>query len=122
MRADELLGAPVRDRDGRRGVVVDVRVRADHEPGRGTVLVVDGLVVGSRDWRLFGYERIEERGPALLQALIRWLHRHTRYAPWDAVDLNAADLEATDLEAADLDAEPVQLRCPWTELPRITEV
>ncbi|OLT45908.1 hypothetical protein BJF85_18185 [Saccharomonospora sp. CUA-673] len=115
MRADELLGAPVYDREGRRGVVIDVRVRADHELGRGTVLMVDGFVVGNRDWRLFGYERIEERGPALLQALIRWLHRHTRYAPWDTVDLQA-------LEAEGLEAATVQLRCPWTELPRFTEV
>jgi len=88
MRAGDLFGAPVVDPQGRRrGVVVEIRTRAEEEPGRRPVLVVEGFIVGRHRWRLLGYERSDEQRPALLRAIVRWLHRHTRYAPWDDVDV-----------------------------------
>lgn len=105
MLAGELMGTTVLDPDGRaRGVVIDIRTRATRESGRGTVLVVDGLIVGKHQWQLFGYERHSERGPALLRVLVSLLHRRTRYAPW-------ADVEVTD--------DAVRLRRNWAELDPI---
>lgn len=105
MRAADLLGTPVRDRDGRRrGMVLDVRTRPEREVRRsGTVLVVDGFLVGSRRWRLFGYERRREHGPALLQALVSVINRNTRYVRHDQVDVE--------------DDETLRLRVSWNDLP-----
>ena len=49
---------------------------------------------------MFGYQR----GPAPLVALIRLLHRRTRYAEWADVDLSGTE---------------VRLRRPFTELAPI---
>lgn len=88
MRAGELLGAAVVDPQGRKcGVVVEIRSRAEEEPGHRPVLVVTGFIIGRHRWRLLGYERSDEQRPALLRAIVRRLHRRTRYATWDDVDV-----------------------------------
>ncbi|SFB41819.1 hypothetical protein SAMN05216266_110207 [Amycolatopsis marina] len=90
MRVGELLGTPILDADGRRrGVVIEVRTRAEGGTGGEAALVVDGLVLATHRWRLFGYERRDERGPAVLRAVLRLVHRHTRYAGVDEVDIDA---------------------------------
>lgn len=107
MRAGELLGRPARDPDGRDlGAIRDIRVRAT--PGRdGTQrLVVRGVIVGRTPVRLFGYQRHDQRGPAPVVALIRWLHRHTRYVAWEDVDLSGPE---------------VRIRRPFAELTPLHE-
>jgi hypothetical protein len=41
---------------------------------------------------LFGYQRHDQRGPKPLVALIRRLHRHTRYVAWEDVDLSGPEV------------------------------
>lgn len=97
MRAGELLGRVGHDGAGRRGRVVELRA---HRDGSGALVVV-GLVVGTRRRRLLGYQHAAMTGPALLGALLSWLHRATRYAPWEVVELTP---------------DAVRLRCRWEEL------
>jgi len=102
MRVNELIGAPVRDGDGGpRRFVIDVRTRVQ-DGG----LVVEGLVVGRRSWRMFGYEHRRENGPILLRKLIERLHRDTRLAPWEDLDI-------------DPDVPAVRLRRNWDDLPHL---
>lgn len=109
MRASELLGSPVLSGAGeRRGVVIDIRARAE-PAGEGEIgLVVDGFVIGTRGWRLLGYERHGERGPAVLAALLRLLHRRTRYVQRSDVDLRPD--------------RSLRLLRPWEELPRVPTI
>ncbi|MEQ0559707.1 hypothetical protein ABJI51_11535 [Amycolatopsis sp. NEAU-NG30] len=106
MRASELLGRPVRDAAGRSvGAVREIRAEAVPRGDGLPDLVVRGLIVSRTRVRLFGYQRHDQRGPAPLVALIRWLHRHTRYVEWADVDLSGP---------------VVRLRRPFAELTPIT--
>ncbi|MDX3194461.1 hypothetical protein PV458_39210 [Streptomyces sp. MN03-5084-2B] len=105
MRAGDLIGRPVRDAAGRDlGAVREIRAEAT--PGKDGLpeLVVRGLIVGRTRVRLFGYQRHDQRGPVPLVALIRRLHRNTRYVAWE-------DVDASDHE--------VRLRRPFAELDRL---
>jgi hypothetical protein len=88
MRASDLLGAPVLDRDGRQvGVVTDLRCVQDG-PVRGSMAAprVDALVVSRRHTgSLLGYDRRDQQGPWLIRAAVRRLHRHLLVVPWSAV-------------------------------------
>lgn len=100
MRGSELFNAAVLDPDGRPvGTVIDLRARP--VPERRT-LVVEGMVLGRRHVRLFGYERHDEVGPALLSRLAARLHRDTRYAPMGDLDLSTPEV--------------IRLRVAWDEL------
>lgn len=88
-RFDDLLGMRIRFADGRDGdQVVDARLApSGRVPGPLAELVVDGLVVGRmRPGTLFGYDRHPDQGPAMIRALVRWLHRDTGYLRWSDVD------------------------------------
>jgi hypothetical protein len=68
------------------GRVNGVRVRAS----AGTVgyggLVVDGLVVAQHNTgSLLGYDRRPQQGPALIRAIVAYLHRNAGYVPWGGV-------------------------------------
>ena len=97
LRMSTLLGRRVLDADDRPvGQVADVRLRQDG-PMLGDVqhaFRVDGLIVVPRHTgRLFGYERGPHGpGPALVRALIRGLHRDSRYVTWDQVDTLGQDV------------------------------
>jgi hypothetical protein len=107
MRAGELLGRPARDVTGRDlGAVREIRAEA--VPGDAGIpeLVVRGVIVGRTRVRLFGYQRHDQRGPAVLVAFIRWVHRHSRYVAWD-------DLDLTETE--------IRVRRPFAELTPISE-
>jgi hypothetical protein len=109
MRAGDLLGASVFDTDGRRrGAVIEIRTRGHGGADQGEVLVVDGFVVGTHRWRLFGYERTGERGPAIFRAAVRLLHKNTHYAPFGEVDIEAG--------------KGLRLHTPWHELPALHEI
>jgi sporulation protein YlmC with PRC-barrel domain len=102
MTLAELLGREVVDDRGTvLGRVLDVRVVR----GPGDLqsrLFVHGLIVSPRPrGRLWGYETDGERGPWLLRALIRRLHRDTRYLRWSSVHLADGRLHA-DLSEADI--------------------
>ncbi|MFD0558461.1 hypothetical protein ACFQ3B_15625 [Stackebrandtia endophytica] len=72
----------------------------------GTGLLITGIIVATRHWRLFGYERRRQHGPALLWWLIRRIHRHTRYA-------TAGEFDRDD------DAGAIRLRKRYADLPRL---
>lgn len=82
-RLDDLLGLEVRDAEGRSlGEVLDVRLRAGgpHEAR----LVASHLVVGrGRAGVRLGYDRGAVAGPALVGAVLRWVHRHSVLVPLD---------------------------------------
>ena len=100
MLASELLETEVVDPQGREvGLVLDIRARPARD---GTALVVEGLVVGRRHVRLFGYERRDEVGPALIARLAHRIHSDTRYALLSELDIEAGG--------------PVRLRIPWDDL------
>ncbi|MFC4376146.1 hypothetical protein ACFO5K_18780 [Nocardia halotolerans] len=107
MRARDLIDARVWDADGRQGVVLDLRAIPVRKGDR-TALVVEGLVVGRHRIRLLGYERREERGPALLRWLVGLLHRDTRY-----VELTRCTLDTDGT---------VRLRSTWDGYPTLREV
>jgi hypothetical protein len=64
-------------------------IRAEATPGADGLpeLVVREVIVSRTRVRLFGYQRHDQRGPEPLVALIRRLHRHTRYVAWEDVDV-----------------------------------
>ncbi len=100
MRGADLFDAPVLDPAGRRvGMVLDIRAVPDPER---RALVVQGLVLGRRHVRLFGYERSEEVGPRLFSRIAARLHRDARYAPLADVDISTPKV--------------VRLRVPWDDL------
>jgi hypothetical protein len=93
MRAGELIGRPVRDVTGRDlGAVREIRAEASPRSDGIPELVLRGVIVGRSRVRLFGYQRHDQRGPAVLVALVRWLHRHSRYVEWDDLDLSGSEL------------------------------
>ncbi|MFD5247735.1 hypothetical protein ACFWIW_24580 [Amycolatopsis sp. NPDC058340] len=88
MRASGLLGRPVTDSTGRSlGAVREIRAQPRMRGDGILEVAVVGLIVGPSSMRLFGFQRHDQRGPAPLVALIRWLHRHTRYVAWDDLEL-----------------------------------
>ncbi|MEZ0074866.1 hypothetical protein [Planotetraspora sp. GP83] len=111
-RLGGLLGRQVRDSSGNIvGRTADVRLIQD-----GPMLAdiqqafrIDGFVVVPRHTgQLFGYERGPGgRGPAPVSALVRWLHRGSRYVTWDQVE--------------SLDG-PVRLRVPEGELAALADL
>jgi hypothetical protein len=102
VRAGDLIGRPVRDAAGRDlGAIREIRAEATPGADGLPELVVRGVIVGRTRVRLFGYQRHDQRGPKPLVALIRRLHRHTRYVEWADVDLSGAE---------------VRLRRPFAEL------
>lgn len=88
MILSELLGSRVHTPDGSDlGAVVDVRFRhAGREGRRAGDLELVALIVSPRSRSSFyGYERGTVRGPALIAAVIRRLHRGARIVPWECV-------------------------------------
>jgi sporulation protein YlmC with PRC-barrel domain len=88
MRLSELLGCTVHDSDGDQlGRVTDVRLaHRGRRPGPPFELVVVSLLVSPRrTGALFGYDRGIVRGPWLVRAVVRELHRDAFLAPWSAV-------------------------------------
>lgn len=88
MRASDLLGAPVLDRDGEPvGTVTDLRCVQDG-PLRGAMAaprVAQLLVSHRHTGSLLGYDRREQQGPWLVRVLVRRLHRGLLAVPWSAV-------------------------------------
>jgi hypothetical protein len=107
MRAGELIGRPARDAAGRNlGAIREIRTEATPRGDGLPELVVRGVIVGRTRVRLFGYQRHDQRGPAVLVAFVRWVHRHSRYVAWD-------DLDLTETE--------IRVRRPFAELAPIGE-
>jgi hypothetical protein len=91
MRLSDLLGADVVGADGAHvGEVTDVRLAQTGPvpPGPGVLaeLVVESLLVSPHHTgSLFGYERRHRQGPALLRAVVQWLHRRAVLVDWSDV-------------------------------------
>ncbi|MCU1443491.1 MAG: PRC-barrel domain containing protein [Cryobacterium sp.] len=88
MILSDLLGDVVRDSEGNQiGHVLDVRFVLDGSPGQllaGARL--DGLVVSPHSRRSYlGYERSDVNSPAMIKAILKWMHRGTFCVRWDAV-------------------------------------
>ncbi len=103
-RLGDLLRMPVQDLEGRRlGRVLDVRLDRGRDAGDDR-LRVRGLVVGhGRPGSYLGYDRRPDMGPWLVRAVVRWLHRHSAYAPLDVLD-------ALDWEAGVIRVDPARLQ------------
>lgn len=105
-RLGDLLGLPVRCAAlPARSKVLDARISG--RPGERGEHRLAALVVGpGRPGGLLGYDRRGEPGPAVVAAVVRWLHRHAR-----AVDLDAAveiDLAAGEVRiGAGASVEPL---------------
>jgi len=70
------------------GYVTDLQCTLDG-PSRGAVPAprLRGLVVTPRlTGSSLGYQQRGHRGPWLIGALVRWLHRNSRVVDWDLVD------------------------------------
>jgi len=89
MRASDLIGREVVGADGARiGVITDLRCIQDG-PLRGTqaALRVDSLLVSRHHTgSVLGYDRERQRGPWVIGALVRFLHRSMHVVPWSAVE------------------------------------
>ena len=89
MRLSDLLDAVIVDPDGNElGRVHDVRLVQDGPilGSFGAALSIEGLVFGKAAFldRL-GFDRSEMKGPATVEWIVRALHRHTRFVPWELV-------------------------------------
>ena len=88
MKASDLLGQDViNDRGERVGIVTDLRCIDDgRRNGRTHDLRIDGLVVSGRHTgSMLGYSRPGQRGPWLVRAVVRALHRRLTVIPWHDV-------------------------------------
>lgn len=112
MRSIELVGVPVRDRDGRDvGRVRDVRLHASDPKGpeQGppayviTALVVGPVAIAQR----LGYGRGEMTGPWPLTLLFRSLARHSLVVEW-------SDVTRHSLEC-------IEIRCSRSELRSVID-
>lgn len=83
-RLGDLLGMSVAYAGGgHAGYVNDVRLERRPDDSR---LVAVGIVVGGRHpGSLLGYDRRSEQGPVLVRWVVRWIHRHAGYVPWESV-------------------------------------
>jgi sporulation protein YlmC with PRC-barrel domain len=94
-RVGDLLGMPVRCADLHRGSkVLDLRMVGSPD-GPGEHRVVALLVGPGRPGALFGYDRRSEPGPAVVAAVVHWLHRHARIVelgPGLEIDHEAAEV------------------------------
>lgn len=89
MRANDLIGQEVLDRDGRRvGLVSDLRCVQDG-PLRGAMQAprIEALLVSTaRMGAQLGYDRRDQQGPWLIRVVVRRLHRNLLIVPWSDVD------------------------------------
>ena len=88
MLLSDLLGSSVRTPGGRTlGRVVDVRFRRGPRQGaqEGTLQLI--ALIASPRTRLpfFGYERGTVDKPAVIAAIVAWMHRGSRVIPWECV-------------------------------------
>lgn len=88
MILNDLLGLRVLDDDGRHvGNVLDARFVLDGRPGQTlSEARLDGLIISPHSRHSYlGYERIDMNSPAIINAILRWMHRGTFYVQWEAV-------------------------------------
>lgn len=88
MLLSELLGCRVlAPRTGEIGRVVDVRFRRSARRGgkEGELELVALIVSPHSRQSFYGYERGRVKGPAVVAAIIRRLHRGSRIVPWECI-------------------------------------
>ena len=110
MRTSDLIGAEVYDADGSYvGHVSDLRLVQDG-PILGTwgaAFRVGGLVVSpNHSGSFLGYDRGTVHGPWLVERVVKWLHRHAAYVPWDDVESCADRTVRVRRRRAELPAVP----------------
>ena len=101
MLLSDLFGKPVRaPRGGELGRVVDVRFRRTPRRGRreGELELIALIVSPHSRLSYYGYERGAVQGPAVIAAIVRWLHRDSWIVPWEFVA--RVDQDAVVLAAA----------------------
>ncbi len=93
MRAGDLIGQTAYRPDGTAlGRIADLVVKPDGPHRRPRV--VAAVVTPRHRGRMFGFDRSEVRGPALLRAIARFLHRGTTVVPW--AELNTRPPSGSD--------------------------
>ena len=88
MLLSDLLNRPVRSPQGDDlGRVVDVRFRRGARQGKreGQLELIALIVSPHSRLSYYGYERGSVNGPAVVAAIVRWLHRDSRIVPWECV-------------------------------------
>ena len=88
MLLSELFDQPVRAPGGAElGRVVDVRFRRTPRRGRreGELELIALIVSPHSRLSYYGYERGTVNGPAVIAAIVRWLHRESCIVPWECV-------------------------------------
>jgi hypothetical protein len=110
VRLTDLLHAQVTDSLGAVvGEVIDVRLVQDGPllPGWGAALRLEGLIISRhRVGSTLGYDRSSVRGPWLVAAIVRRLHRDDRYAPWAVVESHGAGAVRLSVSREQLEAPP----------------
>lgn len=88
MLLSDLLGSEMRTGSGERlGTIVDARFRRGPRRGRheGELELIALIVSPHGRSSFYGYERGRVNGPAVIAAIVRWLHLDSRVVPWDCV-------------------------------------
>jgi hypothetical protein len=88
MLLSEILNRPLRSPRGEElGRVVDVRFRRAARNGRheGDLELIALIVSPHSRLSYYGYERGSVKGPAVIAAIVRWLHRDSYIVPWECV-------------------------------------
>ena len=80
--------------------MVDVRFRRTPRRGRreGHLELIALIVSPHSRLSYYGYERGTVQGPAVIAAIVRWLHRDSWIVPWEFV--SRVDVDAVVLTAA----------------------
>ena len=108
MRASDLLDRRAVDENGVFvGHVIGLRAVQDGRPvgqGQTALLRIDALQLSRRhvgSW--LGYQNPEQKGPWVLAAVVRWLHRHDVVVGWNDVldwDPDAGDVTVRTVSPA----------------------
>lgn len=88
MLLSDLLGSAVRTPEGRMlGRIVDIRFRREPRQGahEGTLQLIALIASPRTRLSFYGYERGRVDRPAVVAAVLRWLHRGSRVIPWECV-------------------------------------
>lgn len=86
MILSDVLGADVVDAEGRRvGRLVDVRFRLEGAGDPSAPRMIGVLVSPRSAIAFLGYERTGFDRPALLAALIQWIHRGSFFVAWPSI-------------------------------------
>lgn len=120
MLLSDLLESEVRTPEGRMlGRIVDARFRRGPRNGaqEGTLQLIALIASPRTRLAFFGYERGRMDSPAIIDGILRWMHRGSRVIPWECVQRVDEGSVLLNCDPPDI---PLDVRLPVGEGTRPT--